>query len=89
MNFTETRPAGTDPELEAIGWKRYTEGTNSVLAGRFVGKYEFKTTRRYTIRITPLAGTQNDNYLDMIHFIPENEDQVLPRFQPDGTMIYY
>lgn len=89
MNFTETRPAGTDAELEAIGWKRYTEGTNSVLAGRFVGVYDFKTTRRYSIRFTPLAGTQNDNYLDMIHFIPINDDQVLPRFQPDGTMIYY
>jgi uncharacterized surface protein with fasciclin (FAS1) repeats len=89
MNFTETRPSGTDAELEAIGWKRYTEGTNSVLAGRLVGTYDFKTTRRYKIRFTPLSGTQNDNYLDMIHFIPVDEDQVLPRFQADGTKIYY
>jgi hypothetical protein len=59
------------------------------LAGRLVGTYDFKTTRRYKIRFTPLSGTQNDNYLDMIHFIPVDEDQVLPRFQADGTKIYY
>jgi hypothetical protein len=88
MNFTVTRPSGTDPELEAIGWKRYTEGTNSVLAGKLVGVYDFKTTQRQIIRITPLAGTQNDNYLDMIHFIPVDEHQYLPRFAPDGTKVY-
>ena len=88
MNFTLTRPLGTDPELEAIGWKRYTEGTNSVLAGKLVGVYEFQTTKRQTVRITPLSGTQNDNYLDMIHFIPVDEHQYLPRFKADGTKIY-
>lgn len=87
MNFTETRPSGTDAELEAIGWKQYTEGTNSVLAGRYVGTYEFTSTQRHTIRFTPLAGTQNDNYLDMIHFIPADEPQNKRRFRGDGT--YY
>ena len=88
MNFTVTRPSGTDPELEAIGWKRYTEATNSVLAGKLVGIYDFKTTQRQVIRITPLSGTQNDNYLDMIHFIPVDEHQYLPRFAADGTKVY-
>lgn len=85
MNFTLTRPSGTDAELEAIGWKRYTQNTGSVLAGRMVGVYEFKTTQRQTIRITPLAGTQNDNYLDMVHFIPIDEPQWKRRFRGDGT----
>jgi uncharacterized surface protein with fasciclin (FAS1) repeats len=89
MNFTDTRPAGTDAELEAIGWKRYTLATGSQYAGRLVGVYEFTTTQRHTIRITPLIGTQNENYLDMIHFIPIDENQVLPRFQPDGSKIYF
>ena len=88
MNFTLSRPAGTDPELEAINWKRYTESTSSELAGKMVGIYEFKTTQRQTIRFTPLSGTQDDNYLDMIHFIPVDEPQYLPRFRPDGTKIY-
>lgn len=88
MNFTETRPAGTDAELEAIGWKRYTENTTNIFASKNVGVYEFKTTQRHRLRITPLAGTQNNNNLDMIHFIPIEENQILPRFKPDGTKIY-
>ena len=89
MNFTDLRPSGSDAELEPIGWKRYTENGDRIFAGRLVGTYEFTTTARQTIRITPLAGTQNENYLDMIHIIPVDEDQILPRFQPDGTKIYF
>lgn len=89
MNFTDTRPNGTDSELEPIGWKRYTESTASQYAGRLVGIYEFTTTQRQTIRITPLSGTQNDNYLDMIHFIPVDQNQVLPRFKVDGSKIFF
>ncbi len=89
MNFTETRPAGTDNELEAIGWKRYVENTSNLWAGRQVGTVEFTTTQQQIIRITPLVGTQNNNNLDMIHFIPVDDDQILPRFRPDGTKIFF
>lgn len=89
MNFTENRPAGTDAELEAIGWKRYIENTTNIFAARQVGVIEFKTTQQQIIRITPLVGTQNNNNLDMIHFIPIDENQILPRFRPDGSMIYF
>lgn len=88
MNFTETRPAGTDAELEAIGWKRYTENTSNLWAARQVGVIDFTTTKQQTIRITPLVGTQNNNNLDMIHFIPVDENQILPRFKPDGTKLF-
>jgi len=88
MNFTENRPAGTDAELEAIGWKRYTENTTNVFAAKNVGTIDFVTTQQQVIRITPLNGTQNNNNLDMIHFIPVTDNQVLPRFRPDGTPIY-
>lgn len=89
MNFTETRPAGTDSELEAIGWKRYTENTSNLWASRQVGVIEFTTTKSQLVRITPLVGTQNNNNLDMIHFIPIDQEQVLPRFRPTGEMIYF
>jgi uncharacterized surface protein with fasciclin (FAS1) repeats len=89
MNFTETRPAGTDAELEAIGWKRYTENTSNLWAARQVGVIEFTTTKSQVVRITPLVGTQNNNNLDMIHFIPIDQDQILPRFRPTGEMIYF
>lgn len=88
MNFTEFRPAGTDNELEAIGWKRYIENTSGNFAGRQVGTIDFTTTQQQIVRITPLVGTQNDNRLDMIHFIPVDENQILPRFRPDGTKVF-
>lgn len=88
MNFTETRPAGTNAELEAIGWKRYTENTSNLWAARQVGVIDFTTTKQQIVRITPLVGTQNNNNLDMIHFIPVDENQILPRFRPDGTQIF-
>ncbi|MEO5683885.1 MAG: fasciclin domain-containing protein [Chitinophagaceae bacterium] len=89
MNFTVSRPSGTDAELEAIGWKRYTESNaNTAYSGRLVGTVEFKTTQRQTIRISAISGTQNNNYLDMVHIIPVDEDQVLPRFRPDGTKVF-
>jgi len=53
-----------------------------------VGTYTFPTTQRQTIRITPLTGTQNNNYLDMIHFIPADAPQVWPKFKTDGTPVY-
>jgi len=94
MNFTEQRPVGTDAELEAIGWKRYVENNNTPgsshrPAARLVGVIDFPTTKQQIIRITPLVGTQNNNNLDMIHFIPIDEDQILPRFKPSGEKIYY
>ncbi len=88
MNFTENRPTGTDAELEAIGWKRYIENTTNLFAARQVGTIDFTTTKQQTIRITPLTGTQNNNNLDMIHFIPVDENQILPRFRPDGSKIF-
>jgi hypothetical protein len=92
INFTDLRPKGSDAELEAIGWKEYTEprayASDSNYCGRMVGVYEFQTTQRQTVRITPLTGTQNNNYLDMIHFIPADEDQVWPKFKTDGTKVY-
>jgi uncharacterized surface protein with fasciclin (FAS1) repeats len=91
VNFTDARPIGTDAELEAIGWKRYIEntGTGTRQAARQVGVIDFTTTKQQTVRITPLVGTQNNNNLDMIHFIPVDENQILPRFKPDGTKIFF
>lgn len=89
LNFTDVRPAGTDAELEAIGWKRYTENTSNLWAARQVGVIDFPTTKQQTIRITALVGTQNNNFLDMIHFIPLDQNQILPRFRPDGSMIFF
>jgi hypothetical protein len=96
FDFSEQKPVGTPPELEALNYKQYTEaatdnGTadrNNV--GRCVGVVDVKTTDRHTVRLTflhPSSTGQEVNYLDMIQFIPINNDQLRPIFGRDGSII--
>lgn len=82
------RPAGSDAELEAQGWKQYTNGTTSSnYNGRLLGIVTIKTTDRHKLRITWVNGSSGDLWLDMIQFIPADDpEQVWPRFNPDGTL---
>ena len=95
FDFSEQKPVGTPGELEALGYKQYTEaptdnGTadrNNV--ARLVGTVDVQTTDRHTVRITFLANSsgQELNYLDMIQFIPVNDNQLRPIFARDGRII--
>ncbi|MCX6335085.1 MAG: fasciclin domain-containing protein [Bacteroidia bacterium] len=87
LEFTVVRPTGTDAELEAQGWKQYSENSDQNVGARLLGIIDIKTTDRHIVRITNISGTQNNNNLDLIQFIPINDDQVYPRFKPDGTLI--
>jgi uncharacterized surface protein with fasciclin (FAS1) repeats len=87
MNFTTAMPASTEGEMEAQGWKWYTDPVNNAWGGRLVGTIDIKTTERHMLRLTTLQGTQNNNNLDMIHFIPQDMDQLYPRFKVDGTQV--
>jgi uncharacterized surface protein with fasciclin (FAS1) repeats len=89
FNFCEQRPNLTDGELEALGWKKYSPTTTQNMTGKFLGIIDVATTDRHkiTLRSLPAAGTGNpENYLDMFHFIPINQNQYLPRFNRDGTL---
>jgi uncharacterized surface protein with fasciclin (FAS1) repeats len=86
--FTEFIPSGSDSEREAIGWKQYTALVNNNFAGRLLGIVEIKTTGRQVFRIENVVGTQNNNNLDMIHFIPADDPQIFPRFARDGSMVF-
>ncbi|MBC7889742.1 MAG: fasciclin domain-containing protein [Ferruginibacter sp.] len=90
INFAEGRPGGTDAELESIGWKRYTENTTGPFTARLAGTVDIKTTERHKLRfeVPNGGGTTNSNHVDMIHFIPVDDNQLLPRFRQDGTKIY-
>jgi uncharacterized surface protein with fasciclin (FAS1) repeats len=87
LEFTVARPVGTDAELEAQGWKQYSENADAVIGARLLGIIDIKTTDRHILRIQNITGTQNNNNLDLFQFIPINDDQVYPRFKPDGTLI--
>jgi uncharacterized surface protein with fasciclin (FAS1) repeats len=93
--FTDQRPNLTDGELEALGWKRYTQtaaNNELYMAGKFVGIIDVTTTDRHMLRMEGLAVSstgQNTNYLDMIHFIPIANNQYLPRFVRDGSIVNF
>lgn len=87
LEFTVARPVGTDAELEAQGWKQYTENATTLFGARLLGVIDIKTTDRHVFRMQNITGSQNNNNLDLVQFIPINDDQVYPRFKPDGTLI--
>jgi uncharacterized surface protein with fasciclin (FAS1) repeats len=92
FNFTERRPNLPDGEMEALGWKRYTSNTTLLeMSSRLLGIIDVQVTDRHTLRMEglPAAGTgQNSNYLDMIQFIPVSEDQIIPRIDRTGALVY-
>ena len=93
FRFEEPMPAGTPGELEALGWKSYTSAADSSNQtannpGRLVGTVDVKSTDRHIIRFEAITGGgQSNNYLDMIQFIPVNDDQLRPRFARTGHVI--
>jgi uncharacterized surface protein with fasciclin (FAS1) repeats len=86
VNLGQGYPGGTDAELESLGWKRYTLGGS--FAGRLVGTVDIPTTQRHKLRFEAISGTNRDLHFDMVHFIPVEQHQFLPRFAPDGTKVY-
>lgn len=100
FNFCIQRPLGTDGELLALGWKKYSDSSripNSTafqyMSGKFVGSIDVTTTDRHIVRfdVQPAASTGNpNNYLDMIHFIPVDwPSQYLPRMATNGAFINF
>lgn len=95
FDFSEQKPVGTPGELEALGYKQYTEvpltnsGQDLNNVARMVGVVDVATTDRHKVRITFLANSsgQELNYLDMIQFIPINDNQQRPIFGRDGSII--
>jgi hypothetical protein len=96
FDFSEQKPVGTPSELEALGYKQYTEAPtdnttpdrNNV--GRLVGVVDVKTTDRHTVRLTflhPSSTGQEQNWLDIIQFIPINDNQLRPIFGRNGSII--
>ncbi len=91
-------PYPTDEELELTGYKRYNYNpadTNSYYTdkhGRFVGRLagtiEIPSTGRYQMKFTVLNNEMGGLWVDMVHFIPTDLDQIWPRLDKDGLLIY-
>ena len=88
FDFAEPIPSGSSAELESLGWKRYTSAASGQYVSKLVGIVDIPTTDRHTLRLDVLVGSQSTNNLDMVHFIPVDQNQILPRFKTDGTYDY-
>ncbi|MBN2214521.1 MAG: fasciclin domain-containing protein [Bacteroidales bacterium] len=85
----------TDEELELIGYKRYSYNpTDSITltdnAGRFVaqlaGSVDVPSTGQHTITFEVINNGDKEFWVDMIQFIPFEEDQLWPRIDNDGIL---
>lgn len=86
--FIDQVPSLSSGELESLGWKIYmSPGTDINAASRLLGTIDIKTTDRHTFRLQAINGTHSPNNIDMIQFIPINQNQISPRQLPDGTLV--
>jgi uncharacterized surface protein with fasciclin (FAS1) repeats len=59
----------------------------SIMPGKLAGVVDIKTTDKHWVRFTTLRGNgSNIMNIDMIHFIPIDDDQNYPRFNPTGLI---
>lgn len=72
---------------EAIGFKTYMASTTGAQIGKLMGIADLPQTGRYWLRLRSINGTQVTNNVDMIHFIPVNDDQQYWKYNVDGSKI--
>ncbi|MGI4020992.1 MAG: fasciclin domain-containing protein [Janthinobacterium lividum] len=79
--------------LESLGYKRYSAAaplTNNSQISQLAGTINISTTNKHQIRFTSIkdggSGSANGVTIDMIHFIPVNQDQQYPQFNRDGSL---
>ncbi|WP_346238717.1 fasciclin domain-containing protein [Niabella insulamsoli] len=89
INFGEYMPAGTPEERESIGWKNYVTASNpNRHNSRLVGIVDITTTGSQTVRFQHNGSGGQICRLDMIHFIPVDDNQILPRFDREGNQVF-
>ncbi len=85
----------TDEELELQGFKRYSYHPDDSVtltdrSGRWVGQLagtiEVPNTGRHTIKCQVINNGDKGFWIDMIQFIPVEEDQLWPRINNEGIL---
>lgn len=88
LNFKDYLPSGTEAELESQGWKRYLVFVTGNFPMRLMGVVDVKTTGRHVLRLQHVKNNGNSNWVDFIQFIPIADDQLYPKFNSDGSMVF-
>jgi uncharacterized surface protein with fasciclin (FAS1) repeats len=90
IDFAEYFSTTNTPEVNLnIGMKRYNAkvGT-SVVCSRLCGAIKVDYTGRHIFRMDAIGGKNQEIPIDMIQFIPVEQDQLWPRFDVAGNAIY-
>lgn len=76
--------------LLAAGMKRYTaKERNSTMNARLMGTIVVEATGRHWLKFVSVNQAKASNvWLDMVQFIPVDNDQLWPRFDVEGNTIY-
>ncbi len=79
-----------EDEYYALGYKWYSEHsmTSNKVVCVYLGKVEVTSTGQQTLRFDALTNTRGYLWLDQIQFVPEDEDQLWPKFDADGNKLY-
>ncbi|MCJ8165934.1 fasciclin domain-containing protein [Pontibacter sp. E15-1] len=90
INMSEYWPNGVpEGDLLAQGWKRYTTAPENNSFARLAGTIEVETTDRHSIKLVGLVNLSRQwIQLDMIQFIPVDQDQLWPKLDRDGTPVF-
>lgn len=91
VNLADYMDTGTASEsLLASGMKRYTaKDRNSTMVSRRLGTIVVESTGRHWLKLESINQARASSvWLDMIQFIPVNDDQLWPRFDVEGNAIY-
>ncbi len=79
-----------EDEYYALGYKWYSEAsmTTSRVCCVYLGKVEVTSTGQQTLRFDALTNSRGYFWLDQIQFIPEDDDQLWPKFDSEGNKLY-
>lgn len=72
---------------EAIGFKTYMANTSGSQVAKNMGIADLPKTGRYWLRLKAINGSQTTNNIDVIQFIPINDDQQYWKYNVDGSKI--
>ncbi len=97
-NMISQAPVATNSgELEALGWKYYmyqapvapaTFAGDRNSPGKMVGFIDVKFTGKHRFEFSAVNDGSQSMYIDMIQFIPVNDNQISPRYNIDGSLVY-
>lgn len=89
LPYAEYYPGGDEETLVNLGWKRYTTPNTGHSQARLMGTIEVETTTTHEISFKVLVDDHRGQVqLDMIQFIPVDEDQLWPKVAEDGSFVY-